>query len=130
MATSALFALVNATVKFRVAGAGVVTDPETGNVSPTVELQTHKAFLKAVNVDPTTYPGVNTNALVYEGYVVDPQVLDPKVQVGSTGTLAFGSAGEVEFEVLRARMGYGDLGAVGARLSDALGTKITLLALE
>ena len=130
MATSALFALVNATVKFRVAGAGVVTDPDTGNVSPTLELQTHKAFLKAVNVDPTIYPGVNTNALVYEGYVVDPQVLDPKVQVGSTGLLAFGSAGEVEFEVLRARIGYGDQGALGSRLSDALGTKITLLTLE
>lgn len=130
MATSALFALVNATVKFRVAGAGVVTDPETGNVSPTVELQTHKAFLKAVNVDPTIYPGVDVDGIVYEGYVVDPQVLDPKVQVGSTGTLAFGSAGEVEFKVLRARIGYGDQGALGARLSDALGTKVTLLTLE
>lgn len=130
MATSALFALVNATVDFNVAGAGVVTDPETGNVSPTVEVQTHKAFLKAVNVDPTIYPGVDVDGIVYEGYVVDPQVLDAKVQVGSTGTLTFGSATGVEFKVLRARMGYGDQGALGSRLSDALGTKITLLTLE
>lgn len=130
MATSALFALVNATVEFRVAGAGVVTDPETGNVSPTVELQTHKAFLKAVNVDPTIYPGVDVDGIVYEGYVVDPQVLDEKVRVGSTGLLTFGTAEPVEFKVLRARIGYGNLGALGARLSESLGTKITLLTLE
>jgi hypothetical protein len=130
MATSALFALVNATVEFHVAGAGLVTDPETGNVSPTTEGLTYKAFLKAVNVDPTVYPGVDVNGVVYEGYVVDPQALDAKVQVGSTGTLTFGGAGAVECRVIRARIGYGDQGALGARLSEALGTKITLLSLE
>ena len=130
MATSSLFALINATVKFRVAGAGVVTDPDTGNVSPTLELQTHKAFLKAVNVDPTTYPGINVNALIYEGYVVDPQALDARVRVGSTGQLTFGSTEPVQFEVLRARIGYGYLGALGSRLSESLGTKVTMLARE
>ena len=130
MATSALFALVNATVEFHVAGAGLVTDPETGNVSPTTEGLTYKAFLKAVNVDPTVYPGVDVNGVVYEGYVVDPQALDAKVQVGSTGTLTFGGAASVECRVIRARIGYGDQGALGARLSEALGTKITLLSLE
>jgi hypothetical protein len=130
MATSALFALVNASVDFNVAGAGVTTDPDTGNVYPAWETATHKAFLKAVNVDPTTYPGINVNALIYEGYVVDPQELDARVKVGSTGTLTFGTAQPVEFEVLRARIGYGDLGALGSRLSESLGTKVTLLARE
>jgi len=44
--------------------------------------------------------------------------------------LTFGSAAPVECRVLRARIGYGDQGALGARLSEALGTKITLLSLE
>jgi len=130
MATSALFALVNATVDFHVAGAGLMTDPETGNVSPTVEDLTYKAFLRAINVDPTVYPGVDVNGVVYEGYVVDPQALDAKVQVGSTGVLTFGSGEPVECRVLRARIGYGDQGALGARLSEALGTRVTLLSLE
>ena len=128
MATSALFALVNANVEFAVAGAGVVTDPDTGNVSPTTELLSYKAFLKATNFDPTIYPGVDVTGVVYEGYVVDPQVLDSKVVAGTAGMLKFGSAEKVEFQVLRARIGYGDMGAIGDRLTQSLGTKITLMA--
>jgi hypothetical protein len=128
MATSALISLANASVRFQVAGAGVVTDPETGNVTPTTAVVTCKAFLKAVNVDPVVYPGVDVTAVVYEGYVVEPMALDPKVGAGTTGELNFGSGGAQQFEVLRARMGYGDQGALGAPLSGVLGTKVTLLA--
>lgn len=130
MATSALFALINATITFQVAGAGVTTDPDTGNVLPTVDEVQYKAFLKAVNVDPAVYPGVDATGVVYEGYVVDPQALDARVGVGSRGALKFGSAAEVGCEVLRARIGYGDEGVLGGRLTEALGTKVTLLAQE
>lgn len=130
MATSALFPLVNAVADFTVASNRIVTDPETGNVSPGDETLTYKCFLKAVNVDPEVYPGVNVNSLIYEGYVVDPQALDSRIKVGTRGSLAFGSADGVAFQVLRARLGYGDEGALGGRLSEVLGTKITLMALE
>jgi len=130
MSTSALLPLANATISFRVAGEGVLTDPETGNVYPSWAEVQHTAFLKAVNVDPTVYPGVDANGLLYEGYVISPQALDPRVGIGSTGTLIFGTAQAVPFEVIRSRLGYGDQGVLGAQLSSILGTKITLLAKE
>jgi hypothetical protein len=130
MATSALISLANAAVDFWVAGQGVMTDPDTGNVSPAQELVKYKAFLKAVNVDRTVLPGVDITDVVYEGYVVDPQELDPRVGVGSTGVLKFGSAEPVGFEVVKARMGYGDAGVLGGQLTTALGTKVMLLARE
>lgn len=128
MATSALISLANASVRFSVAGGGTVTDPETGNVAPTTTVLLYKAFLKAVNVDPVVYPGIDVTAVVYEGYAIDPMELDPKVGMGTTGELEFGTGAAVKFEVLRARMGYGDLGTLGERLTGTLGTKITLLA--
>jgi hypothetical protein len=130
MSTSALLPLANATVSFRVAGEGVLTDPDTGNVYPSWGEVEYTAFLKAVNVDPAIYPGVDANGLLYEGYVVSPQNLDPRVGIGSTGTLSFGTAAPVRFEVMRSRLGYGDQGALGSPLSTLLGTKITLLAKE
>lgn len=130
MSTSALLPLANATITFRVAGAGVVTDPDTGNVYPSWAEVQYTAFLKAVNVDPAVYPGVDANGLLYEGYVVSPQNLDPRVGIGSTGNLTFGTASPVKFELLRSRLGYGDMGVLGAQLSSLLGTKVTLLAKE
>lgn len=126
--TSALFSLVNATAKFVVAGQGVTTDPETGNVLPVQETMEYKLFLKATAVDPTVYPGVDADVTIYEGYVVDPTQLDARIGVGSTGKLTFGTAQPVPFEVLRGRMGYGDKGVLGERLSETLGTKIALMA--
>lgn len=130
MTTSALLPLANASVVFEVAGVGVVTDPETGNVSPQIATVSYRAFLKAANVDPLVLPGVNADGVVYEGYVVEPVVLDPRVGVGSTGMLEFGTASPVRFEVLKARMGYADTGVLGERLTASLGTKITLLGSE
>lgn len=137
MPNSALLPLANAFVTFEVAGAGVVTDPTTGNVLPDVTNLGYTAFLKAVNVDPVVFPGVDAGGVVYEGYVVKPEegvvagvgdMLDSRVGVGTQGRLRFGTAAAVEFEVLRARLGYGDTGVLGAQLSALLGTKITLLA--
>lgn len=125
--TSALFALVNATADFTVAGQGVTTDPETGNVMPVETTLSYKLFLKAVDVDPTAFPGVDYNGTVYEGYVVEPTDLDARIAVGSTGSLTFGTAQPVRFEVLKARMGYGDTGTLAATLTGALGTRIRLL---
>lgn len=130
MATSALQGLANATVTFDVAGQGVITDPETGNVYAANSQVSHTAFLKAANVDPALFPGVDANGIVYEGYVINPQVLSSKVGIGSTGTLTFGSRGPVAFEVIRSRLGYSDTGVLGSTLTDVLGTKITLLARE
>lgn len=130
MATSALISLANASVTFVVAGSGTRTDPVTGNVLPATRTLTYKAFLKATQVDPAVFPGVDATALLYEGYVVEPQALDDRITVGSTGTMTFGTSSSKDFEVLRARLGYGDLGTLGAQLSSALGTKITLLVQE
>lgn len=128
--TSALFALANATAYFTVAGQGLITDPDTGNVSPTQEALEYRLFLKAVDVDPTLFPGVDFNGTVFDGYIVDPTDLDPRVGVGTQGTLSFGTASQVAFQVLKARMGYGDQGTLGANLTSSLGTRIRLLAEE
>lgn len=127
MATSALIGLFNASVTFEVAGQGLETDSVTGNVRPVTDTLLYKAFLKASKVDPAVFPGVDATGTIYEGYVIDPQELDARVGGGSIGTITFGSAAAKPFEVLKARMGYGDQGTLGAVLSTALGTKITLL---
>lgn len=128
MADSALLPLANATITFQVAGLGVITDPQTGNVSPQIATVAYIAFLKAVNVDPVIYPGINADGILYEGYLVKPVALDQRIDVGTTGTLNFGSTQELDCEVVRARLGYGDTGAIGAQLSSILGAKITLVA--
>lgn len=125
---SALTAVKNAVVTFQVAGVGTVTDPATGNVSPSSKSLSYDAFLKAVSVDPQVYPGVNVDAILYEGYVIKPLELDDRIAVGTEGTLLFGTAPAVEFEVVRARLGYGNTGALGERLATILGTRITLWA--
>ena len=125
---SALTAVKNAVVTFSVAGAGTTTDPATGNVSPSIKSLKYDAFLKAVSVDPQVYPGINVDAILYEGYVIKPLELDARVSVGTEGTLLFGNAPAVEFQVVRARLGYGDHGALGERLSTVLGTRVTLWA--
>jgi hypothetical protein len=127
---SALIALANATAAFTVAGQGVTTDPDTGNVMPVEATLSYQLFLKAVDVDPTAFPGVDYNGTVYEGYAVEPTDLDARIAVGSTGLLTFGTAQPVRFEVVKARMGYGDVGALGATLAGALGTRLRLLTQE
>jgi len=127
---SALLALANATATFTVAGQGVTTDPETGNVVPVEAALGYRLFLKAVDVDPEVLPGVDYNATVFEGYVVEPAALDARVGIGTKGVLSFGGASALGFQVLKARMGYGTEGALGGTLSTALGTRIRLLAEE
>ena len=125
---SALSSVQNAVVTFEVAGVGIVTDPATGNVSPSIKTLAYDAFLKAVSVDPQVYPGINVDATIFEGYVIKPLELDDRIGVGTQGSLTFGTALPVQFEVVRARLGYGNTGALGERLSSILGTRITLWA--
>lgn len=126
--TSALTAVKNAVVTFQVAGLGTVTDPATGNVSPSLKTLTYDAFLKAVSVDPQIYPGVNVDAILYEGYVIKPLELDDRISVGTEGILLFGTEPAVDFQVVRARLGFGNTGALGERLATIMGTRITLWA--
>lgn len=123
---SALSALANATATFSVAGVGVVTDPETGNVAPAQATVTVGLFLRAETVEIMRYPGVDQLDTLYEGYAVDPMALDPRIQVGTQGTLTFAGEGPVSCEVKAPRLPYGNSGLLGATLAAVLGEKIQL----
>jgi hypothetical protein len=133
---SALSALANATATFSVAGVGVVTDPETGNVNAAAASVTASFFLRVARVegvisrlrgtDQFRYPGIDTTGLVYEGYAVD--ALDPRIVVGTTGTLTFAGESPIECEVTELRQPYGNSGLLGEVLTSALGERIQLLA--
>lgn len=125
---SALAALKNATVTFFVATSGVVTDPDTGNVSAAVTSVSVDCYLKAQTVDYTPFPGVDTTEVVYEGYAVSPQSLPPEVLVGTRGSLVFGQEAAVDCEVLELRLPYGTTGLLGETLSKALGERLRLVA--
>lgn len=129
MAT-ALAALANATAAFVVPGAGVISDPDTGNVVPVQQTLNVALFLKVAAVETSPYPGVDTGATVYEGYVVDPGLLDAAVVKGTLGTLVFAGQREVQCRVLEARMPYGSLGVLGATLAKTLGDRIKLITKE
>jgi hypothetical protein len=126
--TSALSALVNATALFVVAGRGVVTDPNTGNVQAVEESVEVQMFLRADKVEYTALPGVDVTETLYEGYAVAPTAIDPRVVVGTKGTLVF--AGEVEevCEVKALRMPYGNQGLIGDVVCRVLGEKVQLVA--
>lgn len=123
---SALSALANASVTFQVAGTGVVTDPETGNVSPAPGTVTASLFLKAERVDVIRYPGVDTSEILYDGFAID--VLDSRVLVGTKGTLTFAGEAVVECEVKAVRIPYGKTGLLGSTLNSALGERIQLVS--
>lgn len=125
---SALAALANATATLRVAGTGVITDPETGNVMPAPGSTTLSLFLRAENVSYSAYPGVDVTDTIYEGYAVDPQAVPASVLVGSEGTLTFAGEQAVSCEVLELRMPYGASGLIGETLRTALGDRIRLVA--
>lgn len=125
---SALASLKNATVTFYVATSGVVTDPDTGNVTAAVTTVNVDCYLKAQTVDYTPFPGVDTTEVIYEGYAVSPQSLPPEVLVGTPGSLAFGTEASVDCEVLELRLPYGTTGLLGATLANALGERVRLVA--
>lgn len=126
---SALASLVNSTVVFTVPASGVVMDPATGNVLPVTEELTYSLFLRKVFTEQTTsYAGVDTRSAVYEGYCIEPNVLDSRVRGGTPAELTFAGDEPVVCEVEDARFGYGSTGLIGATLESVLGTKIRLLA--
>lgn len=125
---SALAALANATATISVAGTGVVTDPDTGNVMPAPSSTTLSLFLRAENVSYNAYPGIDVTDTVYEGYAVSPQVIPAGVVLGAEGTLAFAGEAAVSCEVLELRMPYGATGLLGETLRSALGDRIRLVA--
>ena len=126
---SALASLVNSTVVFTVPAAGVSVDPTTGNVLPNTEDLTYTVFLRKLFTEQTTgYPGVDTRSAVYEGYCIEPNVLDARVRGGTPASLAFAGDAPVAWEVEDARFRYGSTGLLGSVLQDVLGTKIRLLA--
>jgi hypothetical protein len=112
----------------RLAGAGVVTDPATGNVMAAEQQVVLSLFLKAEQVAYRQLPGVDLTDTVYEGYVVDPQVLPAGVVLGTRGTLVFAGQPAVECEVLEARLPYGSTGVIGGALQGVLGDRVRLAA--
>ena len=126
--TSAIGALANASATLDVAGTGVVTDPDTGNVTPAGASVTVALFLKAETVETLRYPGVDQLDTLYEGYAVDPTALDTRIQVGTQGTLTFAGEEAVRCEVKALRLPYGNTGLLGETLSTVLGEKIQLIS--
>lgn len=123
---SALRALANATATFEVAGVGVFTDPETGNVLPASELVSVTLFLKSDRVRSSTFPGVEIQEIVFDGYAVSE--LDERVAVGTTGTLSFSGQEPIPCEVTGVRLPYGNTGLLGGTLSTVLGERIQLVS--
>lgn len=127
---SALVSLANATATFEVAGTGVTTDPATGNVVPVPNTVTVSLFLKADPRESRRFPGVDLYETVYQGYAVEPMILDSQIKAGTRGTLAFGGADAVDCEVIAARAPYGNQGVLGSVLSAALGDSIVIRAAD
>jgi hypothetical protein len=125
---SALSALANASATFTVPATGVVTDPETGNVTAATNTVTVSLFLKAEKISTTALPGIDVVDTLYEGYAVDPVAFDNGVVVGTEGVLTFGTADPIECEVTALRLPYGDTGLLGVTLNAALGERVQLLA--
>ena len=125
---SALTALANATATFRLPTTGVVTDPDTGNVIPRTQQVTVSLFLKSDRVRGTAFPGVEIQEIVYDGYALG--ALDPRVVVGTTGTINFAGEGAIDCEVTGVRIPYGKTGLLGQTLNAALGERIQLVSRE
>lgn len=125
---SALSALANATATFEVAATGVVTDAATGNVLPATETVTVSLFLKSDKISGTSFPGVEIQETVFDGYALS--ALDNRIVVGTTGTVNFAGEGVVTCEVTGVRLPYGKTGLIGATLNASLGERIQLASRE
>ena len=125
---SALSALANATATFTVAATGVVTDATTGNVLPASESVTVSLFLKSDKISGTSFPGVEIQETVFDGYALD--TLDERIVVGTTGTINFAGEGVLPCEVTGLRLPYGKTGLLGSTLNAALGERIQLASRE
>ena len=124
---SALAILENASAVFTVPTAGVVTDPATGNVSPATTTITVGLYLRQGGITEADLQGVQVDAESFEGYAIDPQVLDARITAGTQGILTFSSDAPASCSVLQARYPYGTTGILGATLQDALGDRIRIV---
>ena len=124
--SSALFANANATATFDVVDVGTVEDPDTGNILPVTEQISVVLFLREGSRSGSDLPGVDTDSLTYEGYAVNPQALDARIQAGVTGSLVFSGKPAARCEVLQERYPYGSNGLIGQTLQNVLGDKIRL----
>ena len=124
--SSALLALANATATFDVVDVGTVEDPVTGNIIPATEQITVALFLREGSRSGSGFPGSDTDQLTMEGYAVNPQALDARIQAGVTGSLAFGGRPAARCEVLQERYPYGSTGLIGSTLQRVIGDRIRL----
>lgn len=123
---SALASLANATVTLTLPTSGTVTDAETGNVLPVTREVTYSLYVQAGRPSIDELPGINATTTIYEGYCVNPQVLDASVVEGTTGTLSFSGQGAERCRVVSARKPFGTTGLIGSVLQASLGDRIQL----
>lgn len=124
---SPLAQFANASAVFTVPTTGTTIDARTGNVIPNTTTITVSLYLRQGATDPSAgFPGVDTDTEQFDGYAVNPQVLDPRIIPGTPGTLIFAGQPVARCEVLNARFPFGATGFIGATLQGALGDKIRL----
>lgn len=123
---SALASLANATITLTVPTAGTVTDADTGNILPATTEISYAVYVQASRPRLDELPGINAITTVYQGYCVNPQVLDAGVVAGTTGTLNFSGQGPQRCRVLNARRPFGTTGVIGTALQGALGDRIEI----
>lgn len=123
---SALAALANATVTFEVPGTGTTVEVDTGNVVPVKETLTVSCYLKQGSVGQEEMPGIFISQTFYEGYTVEPAVLDARVRAGTKGTIAF-SGGASCYCVVLQTSPLGTQGLLGSILSATMGTALRLV---
>jgi hypothetical protein len=124
--SSALLGLANATATFDVVDVGTVEDPITGNIIPNTEQVTVSLFLREGGRNGSGLPGVDTDRLTYDGYAVDPQALDARIQAGVKGLLTFSGKPPARCEVLQERYPYGSTGLIGGTVQRVIGDRIRL----
>jgi len=125
--TSALAGLANATAVFTLPTVGVVTDPDTGNVTPAQETTTVTLYLRQGSPQSAGLEGVDADTIVCEGYAIEPQALDARIRPGTRGTVTM-SGRQMSCEVLQERFPYGSSGLLGSTLQTILGDRIRLAA--
>jgi hypothetical protein len=95
---------------------------------PATETVTVSLFLKSDKISGTSFPGVEIQETVFDGYALS--ALDERIVVGTTGTVNFAGEGVVTCEVTGVRLPYGKTGLIGATLNASLGERIQLASRE
>jgi hypothetical protein len=127
MAGSALKELANATATFTVPTAGTTTDAATGNIIPNTATVTVTFYLRQGGTSNQDLQGVQVEGDAFDGYAIEPQILDARVKSGVTGTLSFAGDAAAPCIVSRARFPYGSTGLLGATLQSTLGDRISII---